>query len=191
MVVFVVAFVADVIIQWQGSDGVLPMAIALFFGAIVWVTSVRPLVIAYDERLKVRNFLRDAEVDWAAIEGAQMRGDLVIDPVDKTHEPVKCIAVQARRPDRTQGVAGLRASLGMRTDEQPPDPSAAHGAPPRRGDHAKGDYAAERISGMADRTRVKPGAPAGWRVHWAVTECVVFAATLGFLVVAIVLRAHG
>jgi len=189
MLVCVVAFVADVLIQWQGVEGLLPMAVALFFGAVVWVTSVRPIVVAYEDRLTVRNFLRDADLEWAAIETAVMRGDLVIEPVDKNNKPVKSVAVQARRPDRTQGMSGVRMSLGMRDrDEDPdPNPAAAHG-PPRRGDHAKGAYAVSRIVGLADQHRVRRDAPAGWHLRWAVPECAVFAATLAFLVVMIVVQ---
>jgi hypothetical protein len=188
MLVFVVAFVADVIIQWRGANGLLPMAVALFFGAVVWITSVRPVVVAYEDRLAVRNFLRDAHLDWAAIGGAAMRGDLVIEPVDGQHKPVKSVAVQARRPDRTQGMSGVRMSLGMRErDEVQLGEAQMHG-PPRRGDHAKGAYAVERIEGWASEARARPGAPAAWQVRWAVPECVVFAATLAFLLAMIVVQ---
>ncbi len=212
MLAIVVAFLADVVIEWQGRDALLPLAIATFIGVGCWIVSIRPWVVAYDDELLVRNFLRDGRMQWAAIREAQMQGDLVVIPVDETNSRVRSVAVQARRPDRYQGINGMKNALGFggataladrATVSTPVDQAEQMRAPaerapqrsahpsierPTRGDQAKGQYTVDRIESMAKRAKFTTPQMNRWTVSWAIPECVALALSAVLLIVAIVLH---
>jgi hypothetical protein len=209
MFAIVLAFAVDIVVQWAGREAWVPFTVALLFGTLAWITSIRPLVIAYEDRLQVRNFLRTAELDWAAIERAEMHGDLTIYPVDENKATLKAIAVSARRPDGSKGLTGMRNLFGMGgagagarvgtgldvadsmrgLGEQRPTPT-----PPIvtsrtiRGDHAKGRYAVERIMAMATNAKNLSPDRTAWQIRWAIPECVALIVSVVLLILAIVFR---
>ena len=202
----VVVFLVDVAIQWAGREAWVPAAVALLIGVLVWITSIRPLVIAYEGSLRVRNFLKTADLDLAAIESAELRGELIIHPADHELTPVKAIAVSARRPDSTRGIGGMRNAFGMGAGQnaaigteldvagQPtasPATQATRTAAsqrPTKGDHAKGKYAVDRIEAMATKARNLTPEQVDWKVYWAIPECAGLAVAVVLFVLAIALR---
>jgi hypothetical protein len=209
MLAIVVAFAVDIVAQWEGREAWIPFTVALLFGTAAWITSIRPLVVAYEDKLQVRNFLRTADLDWAAVERAEMHGDLTIYPVDENKGTLKAISVSARRPDGSKGLTGMRNLFGMggagaaaKVDtgldvadsmrglgEQRPTPT-----PPIvtartiRGDHAKGRYAVERITALSTNAKNLTPDRTEWIIRWSIPECVVLSVAVVLLVLAIIFR---
>jgi hypothetical protein len=208
LIVVALLFAGDVFIEWTDPSALRPAAIALLFAAIAWVTSARPLVIAYEDGLRIRNFYRDHDFDWTAIDHAELRGELTVFPIDET-KPVTAVAVSGRRPDKPNlagryptpfgGLSGPGAKVDSEmdvADRQRPDGARTMQGPPRvdhpamyrpkRGERSKGLYAADRITGMAvdARDRARPGAPAERSDRLAVFEIVISVAALAFAVFA-------
>jgi hypothetical protein len=201
-------FAGDVFVEWTDSSALRPAAIAILFAALSWVTSARPLVIAYENGLRIRNFFRDYELDWTAIDHAELRGELTVFPVDESKR-VTAVAVSGRRPDRPNlagrfpapfgGLSGPGAQVDSEMDvadrQRPAGARSLPGPPridhpamyrPKRGERSKGLYAADRISQMARdaRARAKPGQPAGHTSRIAVFEIVISIAAVAFVVIA-------
>lgn len=208
MFVIVLAFAVDIIVQWAGREAWVPFTVAMLFGTAAWITSIRPLVVAYEDKLQVRNFLKTADLDWASIARAEMHGDLTIYPVDESNGLLKAIAVSARRPDGSKGIAGMRnlfggaagqnAKIGTDLDaadtmrgpgeRRPTTTQPVNTVRPVKGDHAKGRYAVERITAMATNAKnLTPGNTA-WEIRWAIPECVMLTLSVVLLVLAIIFR---
>lgn len=208
MFVIVLAFAVDIVVQWAGREAWVPFTVALLFGTAAWITSIRPLVVAYEDTLQVRNFLKTADLDWASIDRAEMHGDLTIYPVDTDIPVLKAISVSARRPDGSKGIAGMRNLMAgggagradIRTpvdiadasrgpgEQRPTTTAPITSARPVKGDHAKGRYAVERINAMASNARnLTPGRTA-WQIRWAIPECVMLALSVVLLILAIIFR---
>ena len=187
-----------------------PAAIAILFATLAWVTSARPLVIAYENGLRIRNFFRDYEFDWTSIDHAELRGELTVFPVDEG-KPVNAVAVSGRRPDRPNlagrfptpfgGLSGPGARVESEMDvadrQRPEGARTLQGPPridhpamyrPKRGERSKGLYAADRISQMARdaRERAKPGQSADRSGRLAVFEVAISIAALVFVIVAFI-----
>lgn len=209
MFAIVLAFAVDILVQWAGREAWVPFTVALLFGTAAWITSIRPLVIAYEDGLRVRNFLKTADLDWAAIRTAEMHGDLTIYPVDENERLLKAIAVSARRPDRAKGLTGMRnlfsggaagpnATIGTDLDaadamrapgeRQPTTTTAPTSVRPVRGDHAKGRYAVERITALATNAKNLTPERTAWQVRWAIPECAALIASVVLLILAIAFR---
>jgi len=209
MLAIVVAFGADVVVQWAGREAWVPFTVALLFASAAWITSIRPLVVAYEDKLQVRNFLRTADLDWASIDRAEMHGDLTIYPVDENHGLLKAIAVSARRPDGSKGLTGMRnlfgvgaagpnakvgtaldAADGMRGpgERRPTTTQHVDSVRPLRGDHAKGRYTVERITAMATNARNLTPEATTWQVRWSIPECTMLSVSVVLLILAIVFR---
>jgi hypothetical protein len=209
MFAIVVAFAVDIVAQWAGRAAWVPFTVALVFGTLAWITSIRPLVIAYEDKLQVRNFLKTADLDWASIERAEMHGDLTIYPVDQNKRLLKAISVSARRPDGSKGLTGMRNLFGVggagqnaRVDtavdaaddmrgpgeRRPTTTQPNTSVRPVRGDHAKGRYAVERITAMATNAKNLTPERTAWQIRWAIPECVVLIASFVLLILAIIFR---
>jgi hypothetical protein len=208
MFAIVAAFAVDVVVQWAGREAWVPFTVALLFGTAAWITSIRPLVVAYEDRLQVRNFLKTADLEWASIDRAEMHGDLTIYPVDHENAILKAISVSARRPDGSKGIAGMRNLMGGggagRADIRNPvdiaDDSRGPGEQrpantqpvttirPVKGDHAKGRYAVERITTLATNAKNLTPDRTAWQVSWAIPECVMLSLSVVLLVLAIIFR---
>ena len=210
LIVLSLVFAGDVFVEWTDSSALRPAAIAILFAALSWVTSARPLVIAYEDGLRIRNFFRDYDFDWTAIDHAELRGELTVFPLDET-KPVSAVAVSGRRPDRPNlagryptpfgGLSGPGARVDSEMDvadrQRPEGARTLQGPPridhpamyrPKRGERSKGLYAADRISQMARdaRDRAKPGQPADHSQRLAVLEVAISIAAVVFVVVAFV-----
>lgn len=205
MLAIVAAFAADIIVQWEGHEAWVPFAVALLFGTAAWITSIRPLVVAYEDKLHVRNFLKTSDLDWASIDRAEMHGDLTLYPVDENNHILKAISVSARRPDGSKGIAGMRnlfgrggSTIGTGLDvedsmqgldehrrKQTPPISTIR---PLKGDHAKGRYAVERITAMSTNAKNLTPDRTTWQVRWAIPECTVLSASVLLLILAIIFR---
>ncbi len=208
LIVLTLLFAGDVFLEWTDTSALRPASIALLFAAVSWVTSARPLVIAYEDGLRIRNFFRDYDFDWTAIDHAELRGELTVYPVDESRS-VNAVAVSGRRPDRPNlagrfptpfgGLSGSGARVdsemdvadrqrpeGARTLQGPPriDHPAMHR--PKRGERSKGLYAADRISQMASdaRARAKPDQPAEHTERLAVFEIAISIAVVLFVIYA-------
>ena len=210
LIVLALLFAGDVFVEWTDASALRPAAIAILFATLAWVTSARPLVIAYENGLRIRNFYRDYDFDWTAIDHAELRGELTVFPVDEG-KPVNAVAVSGRRPDRPNlsgrfptpfgGFSGSGARIesemdvadrqrpeGARTLQGPPRIDHPAMLRPKRGERSKGLYAADRISQMARdaRERAKPGQSADRTKRLAVFEVAVSIAALVFVVVAFI-----
>lgn len=210
LIVLALLFAGDVFVEWTDSSALRPAALAILFATLAWVTSARPLVIAYEDGLRIRNFFRDHDFDWTAIEHAELRGELTVFPIDEG-KPVNAVAVSGRRPDRPNlagrfptpfgGLSGPGARVDSEmdvADRQRPDGARTLQGPPRidhpamyrpkRGERSKGLYAADRISQMARdaRDRAKPDQSADRRERLAVFEVAISIAALVFVIVAFV-----
>jgi hypothetical protein len=181
----------------------------LLFGTAAWITSIRPLVVAYEDKLQVRNFLKTADLDWASIERAEMHGDLTIYPVDESNGLLKAVAVSARRPDGSKGIAGMRNLFGMGGagaegrvgtgldvadsmrglgEQRPTSTPPIATVRTIRGDHAKGRYAVERITAMATNAKnLTPGSTT-WQIRWSIPECTMLTVSVLLLILAIIFR---
>jgi hypothetical protein len=207
MFVIVAAFAVDIIVQWAGRDAWVPFAVALLVGTAAWITSIRPLVVAYEDKLQVRNFLRTADLDWASIARAEMHGDLTLYPVDADTSLLKAIAVSARRPDGSKGIAGMRnlfgaggsaqnAKVGTELDaaddmrgpgeRRPTTTQPVTSVRPVRGDHAKGRYAVERITAMATNAKNLSPERTSWQVRWSIPECTALTVSVVLLILALI-----
>jgi hypothetical protein len=205
LIVVGLLFAGDVFVEWTDPSALRPAAIAILFAALSWVTSARPLVIAYENGLRIRNFYRDHDLDWTAIDHAELRGELTVFPIDES-KPVNAVAVSGRRPDRPNlagryptpfgGLSGPGARVESEmdvADRQRPEGARTLQGPPRI-DHpamyerSKGLYAADRISQMARdaRDRAKPGQRAEHTGRLAVFEIAISIAALAFVVFAFV-----
>lgn len=210
MLAIVAAFAVDVIVQWEGREAWVPFTVALMFGTAAWITSIRPIVIAYEDKLQVRNFLKTADLDWASIATAEMHGDLTIYPVDETKRNLKAISVSARRPDGSKGMAGMRNLFGaggglganakvdtaldaaddMRGpgERRPATTRPITSVRPLKGDHAKGRYAVERITAMATNAKNLTPDRTTWQVRWSIPETTVLSVSVVLLILAIIFR---
>lgn len=212
LIVLALLFAGDVFVEWTDTSALRPAAIAILFATLSWVTSARPLVIAYEDGLRIRNFFRDYDLDWSAVDHAELLGELTVFPVDEG-KPVNAVAVSGRRPDRPNlagrfptPFGGLSGSgSGARVDsemdvadrQRPEGARTLQGPPridhpamyrPKRGERSKGLYAADRISQMARdaRDRAKPGQQADRTTRLAVFEIAISIAALVFVIVAFV-----
>ena len=208
LIVVGLLFAGDVFVEWTDASALRLAAIAILFATLSWVTSARPLVIAYENGLRIRNFYRDHELDWTAIDHAELRGELTVFPIDGS-KPVNAVAVSGRRPDRPNlagrfptpfgGLSGPGARVDSEMDvadrQRPEGARTLQGPPridhpamyrPKRGERSKGLYAADRISQMAAdaRARAKPGQRAEHSGRLAVFEIAISVAALAFVVVA-------
>ncbi len=210
MFAIVLAFAVDIVAQWAGREAWVPFTVALLFGTAAWITSIRPLVIAYEDRLHVRNFLRTADLDFASIARVEMHGDLTIYPVDESQHLIKAISVSARRPDGSKGMAGMRNLFGaggvpganakidtgldaadaMRGpgERRPTSTQPITTVRPVRGDHAKARYAVERITAMVTNAKNLTPERTTWQVRWALPECAALIVSVVLLILAIILR---
>jgi Bacterial PH domain len=211
LIVLALLFAGDVFVEWTDSSALRPAAIAILFAVVAWVTSARPLVIAHENGLRIRNFFRDHEFDWTAIDHAELRGELTVFPIDEGKR-VNAVAVSGRRPDRPNlagqyptpfgGLSGPGARVDSEMDvadrQRPEGARTLQGPPridhpamyrPKRGERSKGLYAADRISQMAHdaRERARPGHSANHSSRLAVFEVAISIASLVFLAVAFVI----
>lgn len=187
MFAIVLAFAVDIVAQWAGREAWVPFTVALLFGTAAWITSIRPLVIAYEDRLHVRNFLRTADLDFASIARVEMHGDLTIYPVDERQQLIKAISVSARRPDGSKGMAGMRNLFGP-GERRPTSTQPITTVRPVRGDHAKARYAVERITAMVTNAKNLTPERTTWQVRWALPECAALIVSVVLLILAIIFR---
>lgn len=210
LIVVALVFVADIFIEWDGIDSLRPAAVAFLFAVLAWVTSARPLVIAYEDGLKIRNFYRDYDIDWAAIDHSDLLGELTVYFADDSPK-VSAVAVSGRKPDRPNlagrfptPFTGLsdKAKVDNEMDvadaQRPPSAQNLQGPPmpdhpalhrPKRGERSKGLYAADRITQMAEdaRERATDTTPTEHTTRLAVFEIVLSAVAVAGVVAAFLL----
>jgi hypothetical protein len=166
--------IIDIIAQWRTLDGLTAGGIVVALSALVWVSMVRPAVMAYEEALVIRNLIRDVRIPWALVQSAEIKPILVVNTEQGAY---KSVAVAVTRADR-KAMWRAKEDAGRRRD------AAATGAPPtpasRIAEHqaktAPAMHAAHRIDVMAKK--YAETSQGDVTKTWAWAEIAVFGAGL-------------
>lgn len=137
--VFAVANLVDLLVRGDGRAALVIGAVLLAATAVVWVTALRPRIVADDGGLRVVNPVREVRVPWAAV--------TAIDATDvvRVHTPAatyRCWAVQALNRHRTHpfGRRSPESSERKRTTTGGPDQETRRRTARRtRADHVAGE----------------------------------------------------
>lgn len=174
------AVIVDIIVEWRSLEGLTAGAVVIALGAVVWSSMVRPSVVAYEEILVLRNFIRDIWIPWRLVKNAEVKPVLTINTTDG--QAFRSVALGATGADRRamwkararaaeadRGVASSAGPLGGRSTSPagPPGPAAApHESSAMR--------AATRVEVMAEK--YADSAPEGDQIvrTWAWPEIAVF-----------------
>lgn len=151
--VFAAANLVD--LGWRGDDraALVIAAVLVFASAVVYVTALRPRIVADADALRIVNPLRDITVPWADV--------VEVDALDVIRvrtgggNRYRCWAIQARNRQRAR--ARFRKTEGRgeapkgrgRTTRQGPDPETMRHLAGRT--HA--DYVAGQLDDLARRVR--------------------------------------
>ncbi len=111
-VLFALGNLIDLAVQGRDHVSLVAAFILLFVTGIVYVTALRPRIIVADDGLTVANPVRDHQVDWAAIVGADPTDLLRIrcewpEATGTAHRAIYSWAVHSSR--RRQVAAEMRA----------------------------------------------------------------------------------
>lgn len=153
---------------WRGGSRTswVIAAVLLFFTAVVYVTVLRPKVVAETGGLRIVNPLRDVWVPWGAVTDVDAT-DMVRVHVGGPR-PYRCWAVQApnrqrRRASRSRTQPGGAASGGGSRTASGPSAEVTASAAGRT--HA--EYVAAELSDMAGRGRRGAPVESGPTVTWS------------------------
>lgn len=141
--------IVDIIAQWRTLDGLTAAGVVIALSSLVWISMIRPAVVAYEEALVIKNLLRDVRIPWARIESAEIRPILIVNTEQGAY---KSVAVAVTRADR-------RAMWRSKEDAARSRDAAAAGKPAtpasRVAEHqaktAPAMHAAHRIDVMAKK----------------------------------------
>jgi hypothetical protein len=104
------------------SSGWIAIAALLFVSSIVWVSGLRPMVAADDERVVLRNPLREVVVPWPAVTSIEATDMLRVQVGDKSHGswaiqvPNRTRRRAAQAPDLVKGEGARVPSTEVRSD---------------------------------------------------------------------------
>jgi hypothetical protein len=171
----------DIVVQWRTMDGLTAGGVVVALGALVWISMIRPAVVAYEEVLVMRNLIRDVWIPWALVKNTEIRPILIVHTEQGSY---RSVAVAVTRADRRamwrskEDAAKLRDMGGSA-----PTPSSRAAEQTARLSPAM--HASHRIEVMAKK--YGESAPGGdVRKTWAWPEIAVFgagvlAAVIGYL----------
>lgn len=164
--------VIDVFVEWRTADGLFVAAITLLFCAVFWVGLIRPAVVAYEDGILLRNFLRDVHIPWHLVGHIDLSPILTVYRDGERH---RSVALAASRRDRDR-----RRPL-----------RSGHWTPPADGGGEKdkavsqGVFAVNRLRALteehAEKTQTR--GPDSVTQRWAVPELIAIAAIVVFAVV--------
>lgn len=175
--------IVDIVLQWRTSDGLTAGGVVLALSALVWISMIRPAVVAYEEVLVVRNLIRDVLIPWSLVKSTEIRPILIIHTEDGG--TYRSVAVAVTRADRRamwrskEDAAKLR-NMGGGVAPTPSSRAAEHTARLSPAMHAS-----HRIEVMSKK--YGESAPGGEVTkRWAWPEIAVFgvgvlAALIGYL----------
>jgi hypothetical protein len=100
------------------SSGRVAIAVLLFISSIVWVSGLRPTVLADDERITLRNPFRDVLVPWHAVTDIDATDMLRVHVGERSHGSW---AIQVPNRLRHRAVKTPEGVLGERGQAPSPD----------------------------------------------------------------------
>lgn len=162
--------VVDVFVEWRTAEGLAVAAVAALFGATFWVGLIRPAVVAYDDGILLRNFLRDVHIPWHLV------GHIDLSPILTVYLDGgvrhRSVALSSSRRDRR---------TALRTGETNPVPDDPGGM-------SQGAFAVDRLRALRGEHSQKTEAdgPAEVTKHWAIPELVALGGTAILAVIAII-----
>lgn len=184
------AVIVDIIVEWRSLEGLTAAAVVIALAALVWASMVRPSVVAYEEILVVRNFIRDVWIPWRLVQSTEVKPVLTINTTDG--QAFRSVAVGATGADRRAlWKAKARAMDGSSGNSAPGGPTAgvstSSAGPAAPENVSSALRAAHRIEVMAEK--YAGSAPEGGQVvrTWAWPEIAAFcvAAVIAALTVAL------
>lgn len=196
--------VADVLIEWRTWHGLSAVAGTAAVVILIWLGLLRPKVVAYTDRVVLRNFLRDVHVPWPLVESVSGSKALTIEADGHEYRSAAVTVGGMNRRDirRWAGAGRMNTTSGQFISAGPADPlpgETAAGARERM--RSGGDrpvpplaYAQDRVDEFRRRygkgTAEAPEPASGGhqvRVRWRIGELVLLALAVGVAVLAGVL----
>lgn len=80
--------VLDVLIEWRTREGFVTAGYLVAGGAVIWTGLVRPSVIAREDVLVLRNFVRDTWIPWHLVTGASSHQGLQVEVGERSYRSV-------------------------------------------------------------------------------------------------------
>lgn len=161
--------VIDVFVEWRTAEGLFVAAIALLFCAAFWVGLVRPAVVAYENGVLLRNFLRDVHIPWHLVEHIDL-------------SPILTVYVDGGERHRSVALASTRRDrrTALRSGGHETRPSGDAGA----AGVSQGAFAVTRLRALSDEhsKQTKSDGPSAVTKHWAMPELLAIAAVVVFAV---------
>lgn len=97
----------DILIEWRSLGG---LTAALVIGAVMVVTYVgliRPSIVLTPEQLRIRNHIRDHDIPWNLVEGADIADIVVVQtPKKRLRAPGVQLIMRDMRKQRLRGANG-------------------------------------------------------------------------------------
>lgn len=180
VVLIAAVLVADTIRRGSGAGAWALSSGLVFGGLVVWVTSVRPAVIAEPTRLVVRNPLRDVVIPWAAVDDMRLRFQLDVHVDDDVYHAWG-VPVTTRTRLRQHREQIRQFDVGARVGDQARE-YAAKERPPTFAERARSDLALIREQRKATTSPDEPV-----EVHWSWPYIGAMAAAVVVFVVALLL----
>lgn len=144
------AVIVDIIVEWRSLEGLTAAGVVFALGALVWSSMVRPAVVAYEEILVLRNFVRDVWIPWRVVDNAEVRPVLTINTTDG--KAYRSVAVGATGADRRAMWKARARSTDGTTPASVPGSSDRRGAGPPPIENASSALrAAHRVEVMAEK----------------------------------------
>ncbi|WP_202638000.1 PH domain-containing protein [Bailinhaonella thermotolerans] len=170
---FVLFNLVDIAIRGRNAEGLAASAVLLAITAVVYVTCLRPGIVAREDGVLVRNPLRTAFLPWRAIDEIAVAHAIVFKSGDLV---VRSWTPQTSAKERAQAVRkGPEQSAELKPDAREAFRGRTHA-----------DYVAAQLEEMAEQ-RAGRSAETPATVSWAPTSVGAMAAAALLVILAIVL----
>lgn len=180
--VIALVVIVDIVLQWRTFDGLTAGGVVLALSALVWISMIRPAVVAYEDVLVMRNLIRDVWIPWSLVKGTEIRPILI---VHTEQGDFRSVAVAVTRADRRAMWRSKEDAAKLRSMGGGVAPTPASRAAEQTARTAPAMHASHRIEVMAKKYAENT---AGGEITktWAWPEIAVFgvgvlAAVIGYL----------
>ncbi|WP_020578687.1 hypothetical protein [Actinopolymorpha alba] len=168
----------DVVVEWRTWNGLATAGIVVAVCTLIWLSLVRPSVVAYEDELVLRNILSDVHIPWHLVRSARIAPVLAIATEDASYRSaaVSVTGADRRAMRRSQRNAVESAQVG-----RPQSPGEAD-----LGSRSPADYTTHRIETLAaqyaEKSKDKAQVVRTWRrVEFAIVGAAVLVTTVAAL----------
>ncbi|MEV6249834.1 PH domain-containing protein [Streptomyces sp. NPDC051742] len=182
LLVLALLFAGDVLVRGEGRSPWLALAGLVLAVPLIVAFTIRPVVYANDDRLRVRNPFRSITLPWSKVADVRAGYSSEVITQDGTKYQLWAVPVSLRQRKKAARVAARASQDGPRGRTPV---AGGHGGGSRA---ASGDQTVAELRELAERRAGTPGAAGEVRVRWAYE---IVGPALAGLLLLVVLMATG